>query len=77
MCSVCRVILRPQVFQDVMRGEETLTCDSCQRIMYYVPPPPKPPETEAEAKVKSRKAKAGVEPLEEEEPAQADEAAAQ
>ncbi len=44
MCSVCRVILRPQVFQDVMRGEEMLTCDSCQRIMYYVPPPPKPEE---------------------------------
>ena len=44
MCSVCRVILRPQVFQDVMRGEEMLTCDSCQRILYYVPPPPKPEE---------------------------------
>ncbi len=23
MCSVCRVMLRPQVFQDIMRGEET------------------------------------------------------
>jgi predicted nucleic acid-binding Zn-ribbon protein len=77
MCSVCRVMLRPQVFQDVMRGEETLTCDSCQRIMYYVPPPPKPPEAETEVKAKSRKAKAAVEPLEEEEPTQADEAAAQ
>jgi len=47
MCSVCRVILRPQVFQDVMRGEETITCDSCQRILFFVPPPPKPPEAAA------------------------------
>jgi uncharacterized protein len=72
MCSVCRVILRPQVFQDVMRGEETITCDSCQRIMYYVPPPPK---AEALAEVKTRKAKAVAESSKEEQ--QTDEAAAQ
>ena len=71
MCSVCRVILRPQVFQDVMRGEETITCDSCQRILYYVPPPPKPPEEGT--KSKRRKAAAVAEPSEEE--PQADEAA--
>jgi uncharacterized protein len=41
MCSVCRVILRPQVFQDVMKGEEIIHCDSCQRILYFIPPPPK------------------------------------
>ena len=76
MCSVCRVILRPQVFQDVMRGEETITCDSCQRILYYIPPPPKPPEAEAEAKVKRRKADEAVAELAKEDP-QADEAAAQ
>src|SRR5208282_5639303 len=74
MCSVCRMALRPQVFQDVMRGEETITCDSCQRIMYYVPPPPKPPEAEAEVKVKRRKAAVAESPQEE---PQADEAAAQ
>ncbi len=44
MCSVCRVILRPQVYQDVMKGEEILYCDSCQRILYFVPPPPKEEE---------------------------------
>ncbi len=44
MCSVCRVILRPQVYQDVMKGEEILACDSCQRILYFVPPPPKEEE---------------------------------
>lgn len=41
MCGVCRVILRPQVYQDVMKGEEILQCDSCQRLLYFVPPPPK------------------------------------
>ena len=41
MCSACRVILRPQVYQDVMKGEEIMACDSCQRLMYFVPPPPK------------------------------------
>ncbi len=44
MCGVCRVILRPQVYQDVMKGEEIIHCDSCQRIMYFVPPPPKEEE---------------------------------
>jgi uncharacterized protein len=75
MCSVCRVMLRPQVFQDVMRGEQTMYCDSCQRILYYVPPPPKP-EGEAEPGRKKRKSKVVAE-LSEEEPAPADEAAAQ
>jgi len=75
MCSVCRVMLRPQVFQDVMRGEEMMYCDSCQRILYFVPPPPKP-EGEAEPERKRRKSKAVTE-APQEEPAPADEAAAQ
>jgi len=45
MCGVCRVILRPQVYQDVMKGDEIIYCDSCQRILYFVPPPPKEEET--------------------------------
>ncbi len=68
MCGVCRVILRPQVYQDVMKGEEILVCDSCHRIMYYVPPPPK------EEEAKNGKAPAGAPSSEE---VQADEAAAQ
>lgn len=44
LCSVCRVTLRPQVFQDVQRNDQFVTCDSCQRIFYFVPPPPKPEE---------------------------------
>jgi uncharacterized protein len=70
MCSVCRVILRPQLFQDVMCGEQTITCDSCQRILYYVPPPTKPPQAET----KGGKAIAVAESPQNEPPA--DEAAA-
>jgi hypothetical protein len=30
-----------------MKGEEILYCDSCQRILYFVPPPPKEEEGQA------------------------------
>ena len=56
MCSGCSVLLRPQVFQDVMTNEQFLTCDTCKRILYYVPPPPKPED------VKSTKKTADPEP---------------
>ncbi len=73
MCSVCHVILRPQVFQDVIRGEEMVYCDSCQRILYFVPSPRLEPE-EATAK----NAKAGhARKSAKEESVEADEAAAQ
>ncbi len=36
-CTACQVILRPQVFQDV-RSDKILTCSSCNRILYFVPP---------------------------------------
>jgi len=49
MCSGCSVLLRPQVFQEVMTNQQFLTCDTCKRILYYVPPPPKP-EDEKSAK---------------------------
>jgi predicted nucleic acid-binding Zn-ribbon protein len=40
LCSVCHVRLRPQVFQQVRHNDTIIQCDSCQRILYYVPPPP-------------------------------------
>ena len=40
LCSVCHVRLRPQVFQQVRQNDTIIQCDSCQRILYYVPPPP-------------------------------------
>ncbi|MES1256105.1 MAG: C4-type zinc ribbon domain-containing protein [Acidobacteriota bacterium] len=37
MCTVCHVRLRPQVFNTILKNEQIVQCDSCQRIMYYVP----------------------------------------
>ena len=34
-CSACFMALRPQVMAEVRRGEEIITCDNCNRILYY------------------------------------------
>ncbi|MBI4484130.1 MAG: hypothetical protein HY652_14740 [Acidobacteria bacterium] len=34
-CTVCHVKLRPQVFNDVRRNDQILSCESCNRILYY------------------------------------------
>jgi predicted nucleic acid-binding Zn-ribbon protein len=39
LCSVCHVRLRPHVFQQVRHNDSIIQCDSCNRILYYVPPP--------------------------------------
>jgi len=44
LCSICHVRMRPQVFQQVRTNDSVVQCDSCQRILYWVPPPaPTPP----------------------------------
>jgi predicted nucleic acid-binding Zn-ribbon protein len=37
ICTICHVRLRPQVFNTVRRNEEIIQCDTCQRILYFVP----------------------------------------
>ena len=39
ICTICHVRLRPQIFNTVLRNEEIIQCDSCNRILYYVPIP--------------------------------------
>ena len=39
ICTICHVRLRPQVFNDVRRNDAIVQCDSCQRILYFVPAP--------------------------------------
>ena len=39
LCTVCHVRLRPQVFNQARRNDSIIQCDSCTRILYYVPPP--------------------------------------
>jgi predicted nucleic acid-binding Zn-ribbon protein len=37
-CVVCHVRLRPQVYVEIRRNDRVIQCESCQRILYYVPP---------------------------------------
>jgi predicted nucleic acid-binding Zn-ribbon protein len=37
ICTICHVRLRPQVFNTVRRNDAITQCDSCQRILYFVP----------------------------------------
>jgi uncharacterized protein len=46
MCTACHVRLRPQVFNDVRRGDRLVQCESCTRILYVVPPKPASPEAQ-------------------------------
>ncbi len=36
-CMACRVMLRPQTYNEVRAGLTTIVCDSCQRILYFNP----------------------------------------
>ena len=38
ICTICHVRLRPQVFNTVRRNEGVIQCDSCNRILYFMPP---------------------------------------
>lgn len=46
-CTVCQVRLRPAVFVNVLKNDQIVQCDSCQRILYFVlptaPASPAPP----------------------------------
>jgi predicted nucleic acid-binding Zn-ribbon protein len=39
ICTICHVRLRPQVFNNVRRNDQIIQCDSCNRILYFVPAP--------------------------------------
>src|SRR5215467_5289438 len=34
-CMGCQVMLRPQTYNDVRAGKTAMSCDSCQRILYF------------------------------------------
>ena len=36
-CTACHMALRPQIMAEVRRGEEVVTCDNCNRILYHAP----------------------------------------
>ncbi|HEY6213618.1 MAG TPA: C4-type zinc ribbon domain-containing protein [Vicinamibacterales bacterium] len=37
ICTICHVRLRPQVFNTIRRNDAIIQCDSCQRILFFVP----------------------------------------
>ena len=39
LCTQCHVRVRPQVYNDLRRNETVIQCESCSRILYYVPAP--------------------------------------
>lgn len=39
-CTVCQVRLRPAVFVNVLKNDQIVQCDSCNRILYFIPPKP-------------------------------------
>ncbi len=36
-CTICHVRMRPQMFNEVRRGEALIQCESCLRILYFLP----------------------------------------
>jgi len=34
-CMACRMKIRPQVFNDIRKGDSIITCESCGRILYF------------------------------------------
>ncbi|HEX7315238.1 MAG TPA: C4-type zinc ribbon domain-containing protein [Pyrinomonadaceae bacterium] len=43
-CSACFMALRPQLMSEIRRGEEIITCDNCNRILYYATAAPQSPQ---------------------------------
>jgi hypothetical protein len=37
-CTGCNLSMRLQFYQDLKKGDQVLSCECCQRILYYNPP---------------------------------------
>ncbi len=55
-CVACQVMLRPQMYNDVRTNQQILICDSCQRILYYIPPAEPEPAATATAPTQTAQA---------------------
>jgi predicted nucleic acid-binding Zn-ribbon protein len=49
-CTACNVRLRPQVYNEVQTSESIVTCESCNRILYYIEPPAEGAEAQGSTK---------------------------
>jgi hypothetical protein len=60
-CMGCQVVLRPQVYNDARTNQQVLTCDSCNRILYFDPAhEPQPVEPAPGKSRRSRKTMDGA-----------------
>jgi len=50
-CMACFMALRPQAMAQVRRGEEVVTCDNCNRILYFASDPAPASSTSAQPKM--------------------------
>ena len=55
-CQACQVMLRPQSYNELRSGVR-MTCDSCQRILYYDPSQETPAEVAAAARTRRARPK--------------------
>jgi predicted nucleic acid-binding Zn-ribbon protein len=53
-CTICQVRLRPAVFAEVRKSESLVQCDSCNRILYYIPQAPKAAPAAPDASASAR-----------------------
>lgn len=37
-CTACQMMLRPQYYQDLRKGDKLMFCETCSRFLYYFPP---------------------------------------
>jgi predicted nucleic acid-binding Zn-ribbon protein len=51
-CMGCSVMLRPQTYNDVRSGQQTVVCDSCQRVLFFNPAHELIPDRSAIARAK-------------------------
>lgn len=41
LCDACRVRLRPHLYNQLRAGDQIISCESCQRFLYWIAPPAK------------------------------------
>lgn len=37
-CGCCHLVVRPQLFQELRKGDRLIVCENCGRLLYYNPP---------------------------------------
>ena len=54
-CTGCRMVLPPQEFANVRKGEQIINCINCRRIMFFAVQEDQPAETPEELKPEGKK----------------------